>query len=123
VWETDLRIYFAPLVLVLALAFGVAGARRAVVALQLPAGATGKNLRLMSGFRLAIVGAAVACTAAAWLVQSVGLAVAAALIGVGELMETSLDVWALRREVEVSKPASAPAGEPSPRTSARSGWR
>ena len=54
----------------------------------------------MRGFRIAIVGLAIAIAATGWLIGSIGLVVLAVIIGLGELMETSLDAWALRREAE-----------------------
>jgi hypothetical protein len=56
-----------------------------------------KNLTWMRGFRLTVVGLAVAGIAAAWAWQSVFLLVLALLIGGGETFESSLDIFALRR--------------------------
>jgi hypothetical protein len=57
-----------------------------------------KGLTWMVGFRLTIVGLAIAGVAAAWLWQSVFLLVLALLIGGGETFESSIDIFALRRE-------------------------
>jgi hypothetical protein len=56
-----------------------------------------KNLTWMRGFRLAVIGLAVAGIAAAWAWQSMFLLVLALLIGGGETLESSLDIFALRR--------------------------
>lgn len=56
-----------------------------------------KNLTWMRGFRMTIVGLAIAGTAAAWAWQSAFLLVLALLIGGGETFESSLDIFALRR--------------------------
>jgi hypothetical protein len=49
-----------------------------------------------------IVGLAFAAFGAGWMAQVEGIAVAAVVIGAGELAETSVDAWALRRQVATS---------------------
>ena len=56
-----------------------------------------KNLTWMRGFRLTIIGLAIAGVAAAWAWHSAFLLVLALLIGGGETFESSLDIFALRR--------------------------
>ena len=109
-WDEELRFYLTPLMILGGTALAISGLRAAASAVMLPATTPGKNLRLMTGFRAALVGAAIACAAAGWLWQVEGLAVAAMVIGLGELLETSLDVWALRREATA---AAAGRGRPS----------
>lgn len=56
-----------------------------------------KGLTWMIGFRLTIVGLAIAGVAAAWAWHSVFVLVLALLIGGGETFESSLDIFALKR--------------------------
>jgi hypothetical protein len=98
-WNSDVRFYIGPLLMAAGLRLLLVGARRAVRALRLPSGVRDKNLRLMTGFRLAIEGPALAGVAAGWLWNVPGVLAIAAIIGAGELLETSLDAWALRRQV------------------------
>ncbi len=96
----SIHSYVAPLLILAGLGWSFTGMHHSRSALRLPPGAAAKNLKLMRGFRVAIVGLAIALAAAGWLIGSIGLVAIAAVIGIGELMETSLDAWALRREVE-----------------------
>jgi len=73
------------------------GASMSWTALHQPAMARGKNVALMTGFRALISGTAVACIALGWLLHIPALIVIAAIIGTGELFETSADVYALRQ--------------------------
>ena len=114
-WESELRFYVAPLLTLAGLAWAAMGVRRRFLALRLPLAVCGKNVSLMSGFRAAVVGAAIACVAFGWLLHSVALVAAAAIIGAGELLETSLDLWALRQETWSYSAASRP------RSASRSG--
>ena len=110
VWATELRVYAAPLAAVCGGWLALFGARSVAGALASPVGVSGRALRLMRGFRALIVGTALVCLAAGWFWQLEALAVGAALIGAGELMETSIDVWALRRELDGRRPfTSSPA--------------
>jgi hypothetical protein len=97
VWEAEMRFIAAPVLLAIGLVSAGRGVRYSYAALRLPVAAKGKNVRLMASFRAAITGLAVTCIAVGWLLQVPALAVTAAIIGLGELFETSVDVWALRR--------------------------
>ena len=99
-WQSDLRFYIAPPLAIFGLALLLLGARRAYEAFRLPFGVRDKNVRLMSGFRSTLVGTALVTGAAGWLWDVPALFVAALIIGVGEILETSVDVWALRRDAE-----------------------
>jgi hypothetical protein len=110
VWQSQFRIYLAPAIVLAGLLLALRGGSRALGALRLSPVEAGKNLQLMTGFRSAIVGTAVAAVAAGWLWQVEGLVIAAALIGAGELCETSVDIWALRRQLRTTsarRPASS----------------
>jgi hypothetical protein len=102
IWQSELRVSAAPAFVLAGFFVALRGIRLAWGAMRLPPAEDGKNLRLMTGFRSAIVGLAVAGIAAGWLWQVEGLAIAAALIGAGELCETSVDIWALRRELRTT---------------------
>jgi hypothetical protein len=110
IWQSEWRIYLAPVTVLAGLFLALRGGSLALGALRLAAAEADKNLRLMTGFRSAIVGTAVAAVAAGWLWQVEGLVVAAALVGAGELCETSVDIWALRRQLRTTsarRPASS----------------
>jgi hypothetical protein len=102
IWQSELRVYVAPAFVLAGLFVALRGIRLTWGALRLPSAEGGKNLRLMTGFRSAIVGSAFGGIAAGWLWQIEGLVVAAALIGAGELCETSVDIWALRRQLQTN---------------------
>jgi hypothetical protein len=102
IWQSEQRVYAAPAFVLAGLFVALHGIRLTWGALQLPSSEGGRNLRLMTGVRSAIVGTAVAGIAAGWLWQVEGAAIAAALIGAGELCETSVDIWALQRELRTT---------------------
>ena len=102
IWQTELRVYAAPAFVLAGLYLALRGIGLTWRALRLPPAQGGQSLRLMAGFRSAIIGSAVAGIAAGWLWQVEGVAIAAALIGAGELCETSVDIWALRREIRTT---------------------
>jgi hypothetical protein len=95
-WHTDLRLSLAPSLTVVALWYAANGASMSWKALGQPATAPGKNVALMTGFRALITGTAVACVALGWLLHVPALIVVATVIGLGELLETSVDIYALR---------------------------
>lgn len=91
------RIYPSLMLQSAGLALAVYGLVRQFRGIVMPVRNPDKGLTWMAGFRLTIVGLAVAGIAAAWLWQSVFLLVLALLIGGGETFESSLDIFALRR--------------------------
>jgi hypothetical protein len=95
-WNTDLRLSLAPSLAIAALWYAAIGASRSWTSLHLPPATPGKNVALMSGFRALISGTAVACIALGWLLHVPALVIIATIIGLGELFETSVDVYALR---------------------------
>jgi hypothetical protein len=64
IWQTELRVYVGPAFVLAGLFVALRGIRLTWGALRLPAAEGGKNLRLMTGFRSAVVGLAVAGIAA-----------------------------------------------------------
>jgi hypothetical protein len=95
-WNTDARVAIAPFLTGVGLYYAARGASMSWASLHRPPATPGKNVDLMSGFRTLITGTAVACIALGWLLQVPGLVIVAAIIGLGELFETSVDVYALR---------------------------
>lgn len=73
------------------------GLVRQIRGIVMPVRDPDKGLTWMVGFRLTIVGLAVAGVAAAWVWHSAFVLVLALLIGGGETFESSLDIFALRR--------------------------
>jgi hypothetical protein len=95
-WNTDLRLSLGPAVAIAALFYAANGASTSWASLHQPPATLGKNVALMAGFRALIIGTAVACIALGWLLQIEALVIVAAIIGLGELFETSVDLYALR---------------------------
>src|SRR5437868_216167 len=95
-WNTDLRLSLAPVLTAVALYYAAHGASMSWTSLHQPPATPGKNVALMAGFRTLITGTSVACIALGWLLQFSALVIVAAIIGLGELFETSVDVYALR---------------------------
>lgn len=95
--ELSWRIYPASTLLAAGAALALYGAVVQGRGIVKPIRDPDKNLTWMRGFRLTVVGLAVAGIAAAWAWQSVFLLVLALLIGGGETFESSLDIFALRR--------------------------
>jgi hypothetical protein len=107
-WETELRLLVAPAVALAGVALVLHGLRGMGRALRLPSETIGKNLRLARGLRSFIMGLVALGFGTGWALQVEALAVAAVIIGLGELFETSLDIWALRREVEAGSTLPQP---------------
>jgi len=106
-WNTDLRLSIAPSIAVLALYYAAHGASMSWTSLHQPAATPGKNVALMRGFRALITGTAVACIALGWLLHVPALVIVVAIIGGGELFETSVDVYALRESERWAAKGSA----------------
>ncbi len=102
-WHTGLRYILAPPFMLAGSSAVMLGIRGINVALRTPATDPTKNLRLMAAFRRVIVGLAVLIAATGWVLLVPVLLVLSAVIGLGELVETTIDVWALRQEAEYHK--------------------
>jgi hypothetical protein len=89
---------FAPAIamLVAGMLLAVYGLRREIGGLRAPFADRDKPLRMMTGFRAAIVGVALVLFGAAWLGQVAWLMWLAAIIGLGELLESSLMISGMR---------------------------
>jgi hypothetical protein len=89
------RLYPAAALMAAGSALAAIGLRRGVGGLLLPIRHPGKALVCMRGFRLAVIGLAVAAIGAAWLWQIDWLMVLALVIGGEETLESTLHVYAL----------------------------
>ena len=95
-------------------ALAVRGGLRIARALREATAARGKNVRLMTGMRGAIVGSAAALAGAGGVFEQPGLIVLGLIIGVGELIETSVDAWALQRQLGINGGRSSSPPEQRP---------
>ncbi|HLZ69730.1 MAG TPA: hypothetical protein VKV26_07450 [Dehalococcoidia bacterium] len=78
--------------------FVLRGVRRCRAAWPRPASGLMQPLGWMRGFRLTVVGLALAGVGAAWLWQIGWLLAVALIVGFGETLESSLDIDAFSRE-------------------------
>jgi hypothetical protein len=74
----------------------VFGLRRDIAGLRAPFSDRNKHLKMMTGFRMAIVGVALVLFGAAWMAQVTWLMWLAAIIGLCELFESSLMISGMR---------------------------
>ena len=92
------RLYIALPLMVLGTALAVLGIKRGanglICALR---GDLAQLVTLMEGFRLAIVGLALTGIGAAWAWNLTWLLALSLVIGAGEMLESSIDIFALRR--------------------------
>jgi len=72
------------------------GMRRELAGLRAPFTDRSKTLTMMTGFRLAIVGAALTLFGGAWVAQIAWLMWLALIIGAGELIESSMMISGMR---------------------------
>ena len=91
------RIYPALALLAVGLGLTAYGCLRQFRGIVMPVRHPDKGLNWMLGFRLTIVGLVIAGIAAAWAWQVPFLLALALIIGAGEIFESSLDIFALRR--------------------------
>jgi len=95
--ELSWRAYPAATLMALGLWLVLRGVRRCYAAWPRAAGGLMQPAAWMRGFRVTILGLALAGSGAAWLWQIAWLLAASLIIGVGELLESSLDIDALER--------------------------
>ncbi len=98
VWDLSWRIYIVMPMLTFGVGLVVAGIRRELRGFRMPLTERGKNLTTMRGLRLVVFGLAVIGTAVSWLWQIPAILAAALVIGFEEMLETSIIIYALRRE-------------------------
>jgi hypothetical protein len=95
--ELSWRIYPAAVLIAAGCALALLGVARGVGGLRLPIRHPDKAVSVMRGFRLAVIGLAVAGLAAAWAWHLVWLLVLALAIGGEETLESSMHIYALTR--------------------------
>jgi hypothetical protein len=107
----DLRVYAAPAVIALGLALVLRAVRLARASWRRPLTTSMEPLGWLRGFRLAIIGLAVAGVGAAWLWQAAWLFWLALAVAFEETIETSIAIGGLLRG---ARPVAG-----APRTAAR----
>jgi hypothetical protein len=90
------RIYPALALVLIGVPMAFFGLRRDIAGLRAPFSDRDKPLKMMTGFRMAIVGVALTLFGAAWIAQIAWLMWLAAIIGAGELLESSLMISGMR---------------------------
>ena len=101
------RIYPASLMLAAGSLLALYGCAVQFRGIKMPISEPSKNITWMRGFRLTIIGLAIAGIAAAWAWHLLWILVLALLIGGGETFESSLDIFALRNEKRLREQVEA----------------
>jgi hypothetical protein len=109
--ELSWRAYPAAVIMAAGTTMGAAGARGLVRSWRMPFADRDKQIVWVSGFRLGIVGLALASAGAAWMSQQLWVLLIALAVGGEELLETSVILMALRwgRRQEARAVAARPA--------------
>ena len=104
---TDLswRIYPASALVAVGAAILLSGIRLEVQGIRRPAGDSMKMVTVIRGFRIAVIGLALASLGAAWTWHITWLFVLALVVGGEEVLESSVHLFILRR-----RPAHWPRG-------------
>jgi len=105
--ELSWRIYPAIAMLAGGSILAFFGAIRGVRGIWLPILDPSKNLTIITGFRLTVIGLAVAGIAAAWAWEILWLLVLSLAIGGEETLESSIHAYALRRGRRLQEEAEA----------------
>jgi hypothetical protein len=92
----DYSIYPAGAMIAVGAFMAFFGLRRDVAGLRAPFSDRNKTLKMMTGFRTAIVGVALLLFGSAWIAGITWLMWLAAIIGLGELLESSLMISGMR---------------------------
>ncbi len=103
--ELSWRIYPAIAMLAGGSILAVFGAVRGIRGIWLPIRDPSKNLTIITGFRLTVVGLAIAGIAGAWAWHILWLLVLSLAIGGEETLESSIHAYALRRGQRLRKEA------------------
>jgi hypothetical protein len=96
------RIYPAAAMIAIGAVMAFFGLRRDLAGLRAPFSDSNKTLKMMTGFRMAIVGIALLIFGAAWIAQITWLMWLAAIIGLCELLESSLMISGMRMGRQVA---------------------
>ena len=107
------RIYPAAAVIAGGSTLAMFGALRGIRGIWLPIRDPSKNLTIITGFRLMVIGLALAGIAAAWAWHIVWLLVLALVIGGEETLESSIQAYALRRGERMQEAATRPTVRPT----------
>jgi hypothetical protein len=99
--ESDWRQIPAALIMLSGAILAIEGTRRQIDGITRPIGDAEKAITWMRGFRRTIIGLAILGIGAAWTWQAPWLLALALIIGAGEVLESSLDVWALSKGHEL----------------------
>jgi hypothetical protein len=94
--EAGWRTYPAIAMMLIGGLLATSGLRHEIAGLRAPFSDRDKPLRMLAGFRAAIVGVALLIFATAWLGGLAWLMWLAAIIGFGELLESSLMISGIR---------------------------
>ncbi|MEX2226014.1 MAG: hypothetical protein WEB52_06170 [Dehalococcoidia bacterium] len=94
--DVTYRIYPATAMIAAGVVMAFFGLRRDLAGLRAPFSDRNKTLNMLTGFRMAIVGIALMLFGAAWIAQVTWLMWLAAIIGLGELLESSLMISGIR---------------------------
>ena len=90
------RVYPAVALLLAGALMAVPGLRRELAGLRASHSDRSKHLQMMTGFRMAIVGVSVMVFASAWIAGISWLMWLGAIIGIGELVESSMMISGMR---------------------------
>ncbi len=100
IWDWSDRVYPAAALLAVGLALFARGIIVHFRGWRLPSNRPRKNLTIVRGMRMFLLGASLAAVGAGWLWHLPILIAAGLVIGFEETLETSIAAWALRQEVE-----------------------
>jgi hypothetical protein len=89
--------YPAAALMVVGSIVAVMGMRRAGRGIAKPIGESSKVVTFYRGFRQAVVGLAVVGVGAAWMWHAPWLLALSLVIGLGELLESTIDIWAVTK--------------------------
>jgi hypothetical protein len=107
--ELSWRAYPGAILLAVGLALHVLGWRGLLSSFRMSAWDGERPIVFLSGFRVGVIGAALATLAAAWIWQQLWLLLLALAIGGEELLETSVLLYTLRRGRRIQATASGGA--------------
>ena len=105
--ELSWRIYPAAAAIAVGTLLASFGAARGIRGIWLPIRDPSKNLTIITGFRLTVIGLAIAGIAAAWAWHILWLLVLSLVIGGEETLESTIHTYALRRGLRLQKEMGA----------------
>jgi hypothetical protein len=102
-WNLDWRVYPVAVIGLAGVLLMARGIVLSVIGARTPLEVPGKNLTWMRGFRLAVIGFALAGLAAGWMWQWPVLVALSLCVAFEEFIETSIAAWALQQEFEAEQ--------------------